>query len=423
MTTHVVASGDALWSISSRYGVSISSIVNVNGLPSTSVIVPGLALYIPDNTMPIRAYRIKAGDTLWKVAQEFNSSLTLIQSANPGLNPNRLYINQVINIPSPKKVNMTTLGFMVPSAHTDLSILDSLANQLSYLAVVAYSFTNQGWAYNQTEDAAIVTKSKQANITPLLMISNYSTEGFSAELAGVVLESPTYRKNLVASIVKLTKDRGFGGVSIDFEFIPPARRSDFNSFLTELKKALGNLFLHVNAHAKAADLPTNRIVGAYEYSSIGKAVDLMAIMTMDYGYPGGPPEPIAPSGWVEQVIQYALTQVNPRKLQIALPLYGYDKVAATNVTKSLSMLASQNQALSKGITIQFDHTSKSPWYRYWSGSTERVVWFEDIRSYTEKYKLIDMYNLAGTTFWQIGLPAPQNWAYLSKNITVVKKAT
>jgi spore germination protein len=227
--------------------------------------------------------------------------------------------------------------------------------------------------------------------------------------------------NLVSSIVKLTTDRGFGGVSLDLEFIPPARRNDFIMFLKDLKSSLGNLLLHVNVHAKAADLPTNRIVGAYDYAAIGKAVDLMAVMTIDYGYPGGPPDPIAPYGWVEQVVKYALTKLNPQKLLIAMPLYGYDKEVHSNTTQALSVLAAQNQAISKKVTIQFDNTAKSPWYRYWRSTKENIVWFEDIRSYIEKYKLIDIYNLVGTTFWQLSLPAPQNWAYLKNNITVVKQ--
>ncbi|MDQ0201143.1 glycosyl hydrolase family 18 protein [Neobacillus ginsengisoli] len=421
MSVHVVSSGENLWSISKLYGVSIKSIVSVNGLLSTAVVVPGLSLYIPDNTLPIRAYRIKAGDSPWKLAQEFNSNLSLIRTANPGIDLNHLHIDQVINIPSTNKLIITTLGFLVPSANTTtLSIIDSLSSQLTYLAVVAYSFTNEGFAFNQIEDSAIVTKCKQVNITPLLLIRNYTTEGFDAELAGRVLESRTYRNNLVTSIAKLTTDRGFGGVSLDFEFIPPARRNDFNLFLMELKKSLGDLLLHVNVHAKAADFPTNRIVGAYDYAAIGNAVDLMAVMTIDYGYPGGPPDSIAPYGWVEQVIKYSLTQLNSQKLLIAMPLYGYDKDATTNSTQALSVLAAQNQAISKRATIQFDYTAKSPWYRYFRGPKENIVWFEDIRSYIEKYKLIDNYNLVGTTFWQISLPAPQNWVYLSKNITVVK---
>ncbi|MEH6995534.1 glycosyl hydrolase family 18 protein [Neobacillus drentensis] len=301
-----------------------------------------------------------------------------------------------------------------------LSILDTLAGQLTYLAVVAYSFTAEGYAYNEIEDSAIVARCKQLNIIPLLMIRNFTGVDFSAELAGHVLSNPAYRRNLVQSIVNLIRQRGFGGVSIDFEFIPPPQRNDFNVFLRDLKNALGELILHVNVHAKTADIPTNRIIGAYDYTTIGSIADIVAVMTIDYGYPGGPPDPIAPIWWMEQVVQYSITQINPRKLQIAMPLYGYDKVVGTNVTHAMSVAAAQNQAISTGSPIEFDKYSMSPWYRHWSAGAEQVVWFEDIRSFIEKYRLIDVYQLSGTTFWQISLAAPQNWAYLSKNIAVLK---
>jgi spore germination protein len=421
MGVHVVGTGDNLWVISNQYGVPIQTIVELNGLPSASTLVPGLALYIPDNQLPIRSYQIKTGDQIWEIAQKFRTDISSILAANPGINPNQLFVGQIIHIPSPIKLEIATLGFIVPSGDSAvLSILDSLAGQLTYLAVVAYSFTTEGYAYNLIEDSAIVARSKQLNITPLMMIRNFTGLDFSAELAGQVLANPVYRRNLVQSIVNLTKQRGFGGVSIDFEFIPPLQRNDFNVFLRELKNALGELILHVNVHAKTADLPTNRIVGAYDYTAIGNAADIVAVMTIDYGYPGGPPDPIAPVWWMEEVVQYALTQINPRKLQIAIPLYGYDKVVGTNTTRAMSIVAAQNQAITTGSTIEFDQRSMSPWYRHWSAGVEQVVWFEDIRSFIEKYRLIDIYQLSGTTFWQISLPAPQNWAYLSKNIVVLK---
>ncbi|WML40032.1 glycosyl hydrolase family 18 protein [Neobacillus sp. OS1-2] len=421
MAVHVVKTGENLWMISAMYGVSIQTIVELNGLPSTSTLVPGIALYLPDSLPPLRPYPIKAGDQIWQLAQVFNTDISTILAANPGVDPKRLIVGQIINIPSSLKLEIATLGFLVPSSvNANLETLNDLAGQLTYLAVVAYSFTKEGYAFNVSEDSAIVARCKELNITPLLMIRNYTGSDFSAELAGSVLENPTFRTNLVASIVNLTIQRGFGGVSIDLEFIPPRRRNDFITFLTDLKLALGELILHVNVHAKTADIPTNRIIGAYDYAKIGQVADLVAVMTIDYGYPGGPPDPIAPITWLEQVIQYSITQISPRKLQIALPLYGYDKVVHTNATHARSVLAAQNLAISTGSSIEFDNSAKSPWFRYWHGVEEHVVWFEDIRSYIEKYRLMDVYQLVGTTFWQISLPAPQNWAYLRKNIAVLK---
>ncbi len=79
------------------------------------------------------------------------------------------------------------------------------------------------------------------NVIPLLMIRNFEDGQFSPELIGSVLENPTYRNNLIKSLVQLTRQRGYGGVSIDFEFIPPERREEFTLFLRNLKTELGNL--------------------------------------------------------------------------------------------------------------------------------------------------------------------------------------
>ncbi|MHC0036422.1 glycosyl hydrolase family 18 protein [Pseudoneobacillus sp. C159] len=420
MAVYIVGAGDTLGNVSMLYGVPVQTIVELNGLPSADSIVPGLALYIPDNSLPIRSYRIKLGDAIWKLAQQYGTEESLILMANPGITPNQLYIGQNILIPSPLKLAMTTLGFIVPSAvNANLATLDSLSSELTYLAIVAYSMTEQGWAYKMVEDQPLVDRSNQRNVMPLLMIQNFTGENFSAELIGRVLENPEYRTNLVTSLVHLAKQGGYGGVSIDFEFIPPPRRKDFIVFLTDLKKSLGELILHVNVHAKTEDIPTNRIIGAYDYAGIARACDLVAVMTMDYGYPGGPPDPISPINWLEQVVQYSLTQIPAGKLQIAAPLYGYDKEVPSNTTKSLSVLAAQNQAIANWYSIQFDDISKAPWYRYWQGEMEHVVWFEDIRSYTELYQLVDRYQLSGVTFWQISLPAPQNWAYLRNNVTIL----
>lgn len=421
MGVHVVQSGETLWAISRMYRVSISEIITDNGLPSKNSLTPGLALYIPRDQSPYRLYRIKSGDSLWRLAVLYNTTLEAITEANPALAQNSLSVGQIITIPTGVKVEMVTLGFIVPySQQAAIEQVSRLAGQITYLAVAAYSLTAKGYAYVQLEDRELSSAINRLGLKPLLMIRNQIGSEFSAELIGRVLENPEFRTNLVNSLMALIRDRGYSGISIDFEFIPPARRSDFLALLRELKEALGTLLLHVNVHAKTEDIPNNPIIGAYDYQGIAGIADIVAVMTIDYGFPGGPPDPVSPAWWIEQVIRYSLTQINPQKLQIALPLYGYDKIVTDNTTIARSVLASQNVALAHWRPIQYDERAASPFYQYRQNDQEHFVWFEDIRSYIAKYQLIDLYGLLGTTYWQLGLPAPQNWAYVRDRVNIIK---
>ncbi|WP_338471710.1 LysM peptidoglycan-binding domain-containing protein [Niallia sp. XMNu-256] len=426
MSIHVVSSGETLWAISNQYGVSIPTIVQDNGLLSTQTLKPGLALYIANKRSSYfpRYYRVKTGDALWSIAQRYQTSVDQIIRANPKLNSNQLTIGQKLIIPSPVQLPLTTLGFIEPyNPEAFLTTFVPLSNQLTYIAVAAFSITEEGNAYALLKDQLIVERSKQLNVSPLLMIRNFKNGEFNPELIGSILVNPTYRNNLITSLVKLVRERRYEGVSIDFEFVPPERRNEFNMFLRQLKSALGEQILHINVHAKTEDLPTNRIVGAYDYREIGRIADIVAVMTIDYGYPTGPPDPISPIWWVEEVLRYTMTRIEPNKVQMAMALYGYDKSGSDNLTRALSVQAAQNQAITKGSSIQYDTASQSPWYQYWEDKTKHIVWFEDIRSYIEKYKLMDEYELLGTTFWQLSLPAPQNFAFLRDHITVRKKSS
>ncbi|QED47841.1 glycosyl hydrolase family 18 protein [Cytobacillus dafuensis] len=422
MSIHIVQEGDSLWAISQLYGVPTQSIINVNRLIPNSMIIPGLALYIPDQTLPIRSKIILPGDSIWKIAQQYNTNVNLILLANPSINPNNLYIGQKINIPSSQKLTMQTLGFIIPfNPNSFISVLKQIAHNLTYLAVVSYSFTKEGFAYLTLDDTQIIAESKRLKVIPLLMIRNYADQKFSPQLIGQVLENPIYRQNLIKSIMNFIKKKGYRGVSIDFEFIPPPQRNNFSKFLHELKQALGSFILHVNVHAKTEDIPTNRIIGAYDYKAISDAADIVAVMTIDYGYPTGPPNPVAPIWWMEEVIRYSIRLIKPQKLQMALPLYGYDWRNIDNSTNAISLLGAQNLAISKGAVINYDLHAATPWYNYWIEQEKHTVWFDDIRSYSEKYKLIDQYHLLGTTYWQLSLPFPQNWAYVEQNFNITKR--
>ncbi|TKD70795.1 glycosyl hydrolase family 18 protein [Pseudalkalibacillus hwajinpoensis] len=420
MAIHTVMMGDNLWGISIAYGVPIATIKTVNGLVSDRL-VPGLNLYIPDQVLPERYYQIKPGDTYWKLSQQFQTSIQAIMTANPSVNPNALPIGLRIRIPTPQKYPMQTLVFFdALTGAPYLETLNDLADSITYLAIFTYSFTSEGELLT-IDDDLILQRAKALNIKTLLVISNYENRMFSPVLANVVLQDAARRKTLVQSLVKKVKEKGYAGVSIDFEFVPADRRNDFTTFLKELKQALGNLILQLNAHAKSSDMPTNRLVGFLDYKATGEVVDIVSVMTIDYGYAIGPPDPIAPVWWIEQVLMYATGEINRRKVMMAMSLYGYDWTVPREANaKMVSNQDAQNGALSGWIPIQYNPIAQAPNYSYNLMNKEHIVWFEDIKSITAKYKQMEAYNLLGSTYWRLRFLFPQNWAYVKKNIAVIK---
>lgn len=418
MTIAVVKKGDTLETIALRYKVDPTLIVEVNGL-ETRALVPGLALYIPTRVRN-RTYLIKENDTLSEIAKRYLTSVSAIKKANPGLST-VLKIGRRIRIPSPFKKQLVTMGFSFPASGGEVfEMLEENGDKLSYLAIVAYSFTQEGYAYVDGDDRPLVEKCKQSGVTPLLMIRNFKNGDFDADLAGDVLSNSIYRRNLITSMLNFVKEKEYGGVSMDLEFVPPANRLDYVVFLQEIKAELEGLILQVNVHAKTEDNPDNQIVGGHDYRGIGKVADLVAVMTIDYGYPTGPPEPISPIWWMTEVLQYAVSTIPTNILQAAIPLYGYDWLIPSNQTRALSAQSAQNLAITTNTEIHFDRKAASPTYSYAQEKSEHIVWFEDIRSIAEKYQVIDAYELAGTTYWHIGLRFPQNWAYIQQNILVIK---
>ena len=94
---YVVQSGDTLYSISRKSGISLNQLLSLNGLSTSSLILPGQALSL-GNTTPVSkpttttlvsntsgangTYTVKAGDTLYSISRRFGMSLSQLVSAN-----------------------------------------------------------------------------------------------------------------------------------------------------------------------------------------------------------------------------------------------------------------------------------------------------------------------------------------------------
>ena len=100
ITEYVVRSGDTLWLLAQRYNTTVDAIKRLNGLTSDMLSI-GQILKIPSTTPPVTyfEYTVRSGDTLWLLAQRYGTTVNAIKNLN-GLSSDMLNIGQVLRIPN-----------------------------------------------------------------------------------------------------------------------------------------------------------------------------------------------------------------------------------------------------------------------------------------------------------------------------------
>ncbi len=96
---YTVKRGDTLWGIARRTGSTVEKIVAANNIKNPDLIYAGEVFLIPEKTDAGVYYTVRAGDTLWGIAQRFGSSVSAVVEANGIKNPDLIYAGEVFLIP------------------------------------------------------------------------------------------------------------------------------------------------------------------------------------------------------------------------------------------------------------------------------------------------------------------------------------
>ena len=118
---YIVARGDTLKSLASRFGSTVESIMASNpSITNANVIYEGqrLTIYSEPSTPPTtpppasgQTYYAIKGDTLRKIAAKFNTTVDAILKLNPQItNPNIIYVGQAITIPAQASTHVVQRG-------------------------------------------------------------------------------------------------------------------------------------------------------------------------------------------------------------------------------------------------------------------------------------------------------------------------
>ncbi len=417
-----IKQGDTLTSIGNELGLAPSIIVSLNRLSPNTPLIIGDELFIPSS---YRLYTVAQGDTLYSVANDNGVSINSILADNPQLGGNPLvYPEQtlIINTGDNRERSITVNGYLYPFISDE--VLRTVLPYLTYATIFTYGFKDGGELI-PADDEKILEAAKSYGVGTLLLISTLGEDGnFNNMLSTRLFDDPDAEDNLIQNLLNTVREKGYAGVEVDFEFLPAEDAPRYVDFLSKLSAALkpeGYLLLAALAPKTSAD-QLGLLYQGHDYSGIGSVVDYVILMTYEWGYKYGPPGAVAPIRNVERVVEYAVTEIPPSKLLLGVPNYGYDWplpfVMGQTEAETLATEAAVRRAGEVGVPILYDENAQSPFFEYSTNGTDRVVWFENASSVTEKLGLVDRYDLAGISIWNIMRYFPQLYGILSDSYTI-----
>ncbi|MBR5479940.1 MAG: LysM peptidoglycan-binding domain-containing protein [Clostridia bacterium] len=426
MEIYVVESGDTVFSISEKFGVTPDSIIYNNMLPSNQPLVVGQALVI---LFPDVIHTVRSGETLIGIANLYNVSLTTLYQNNIRLSGRQIIYpgdTVIISYRGEKIRSIEVNAYAYPGINRTL--LRRTLPYLTYLTPFTYGFNEDG-SLVDLSDGSLISISKEYETQPLMHLSTLTNEGnFSNELASEVLNSPTLQATLIDNVLRTMREKGYYGLDIDFEFVFPEEAPLYASFVENAARRLNPYGYEVIVALAPKTSATQRglLYEGHDYSAIGRGVNGVLLMTYEWGYTYGPPLAVAPLPNVRSVVEYALTEIPAEKLFLGMPNYGYDWTLPFVQGTSRAISISSQQAIATaaryGAEIMYDEYSQTPFFDYIDeNGRQHQVWFEDARSIREKLALVSEYNLRGVGYWNAMRDFPQNWLVLNALYEIEKR--
>ncbi|QPA30969.1 LysM peptidoglycan-binding domain-containing protein [Thermaerobacillus caldiproteolyticus] len=428
MQIHVVQRGQTLTGIAQAYNTNPEEIIRANELPNPNNLVIGQAIVIP---IVGRFYWVQRGDSLWSISRKFSIPVQRLAEVN-GIPLNRpLQIGQRLYIPPASKRNAEFNGYVEPRGTSVSPALETSASQaapyLTYLAPFSFQIQRDGTLKEPLLNN-FPSIARANRVTLMMVVTNLENDQFSDELGAVILNNEELQNRLLENIITTARKYGFRDIHFDMEYLRPADREAYNSFLRKAKQRFERegWLMSTALAPKTSATQKGRWYEAHDYRAHGQIVDFVVIMTYEWGYSGGPPMPVSPIGPVRQVLEYAITEMPASKIMMGQNLYGYNWTLPYVPGGPYALAVSPQQAIRLAsrynVPIEYDTRAQAPHFNYRDeNGKEHTVWFEDARSIQAKFNLVKELGLRGISYWKLGLDFPQNWLLITDNFNVAKR--
>lgn len=276
------------------------------------------------------------------------------------------------------------------------------------------------WAALRPDDTLSVTapppevldRLTRDDVVVIPAVQNFADGTWQGEAVARLLADPVASADHRRALVDLALANGWDGIDIDYESLPATAGPQFADFLRALRDDLHARDLLLSVAVPARDRDETSYALAYSYQELGEIADQVRVMTYDNAWSGSPPGPIAPTDWVQDVVDYAVERVPRDKLMLGIATYGYDWVGDQG--RSLQHVDAIALAEQVGAEPRWDDAAAAWTFDYEDAGQQHTVWYEDARSLATKQDVAAAAGLRGIAIWQLGGEDPQLWTAVAE---------
>lgn len=297
----------------------------------------------------------------------------------------------------------------------------------------------------------LIGQLQAAGILVLPTITDSTCVNASASTLPAIFASDQKRANYIAQIVQLSASENYDGIDLDLECFMYESRL-WSSYQANWVKFVAELGIALRAQGDLLSVTTPPIYSdttgywVYSWKQLGPHVDRLRIMAYDYSTGQSRWNPavksqgdgaIAPMQWVQRIVDYAVSVVDPAKVWLGVPAYGRNwvtgvtgscptsgevpnlervtwtskevnaKLTELAVTPTVSRYHSIHKERNFIYTRTFNGTNNAGVAR--SCTVTRTVWWQDARSHYDRLIVARKAGMAGIAVWRLNGEDAEMW--------------
>lgn len=335
---------------------------------------------------------------------------------------------QFTHITKDFKINMAWHQVTNQSANGNIASVLQSTKGINVLSPTWFYLNDNSGGIASLASSSYVDYCHQNGIEVWALVSNLENPDVNAES---VLSHTSTRDNLTNALISAAIQYDLDGINVDFEALNVnAVGTSFIQFIRELsiKCANNGIVLSVDNYIPSA------YTSFYNRAEQARFADYVVLMAYDEHYAGSEEAgSVASIGYVTKGVEDTLQEVPAEQLILGMPFYtrvwsetpidGDGSTGETDnvVDYALSSYAAGMSDVQKLISangaeqVWLDDIGQN-YVEYKNSGVTYKIWIEDATSLEEKLKVMTSHNLAGGSFWKLGLETSSIWDTIIKYI-------